>query len=68
MLFCVCLQCVPSSADDDVRVDCLLCLVQSVHKRPLLCRTHLHDIPPYCHKVDESIRREKIRPRPENSG
>lgn len=65
-LFTCCLECVPSSADDYVRVDGLLCLVQSGHKCPLLCHTLLHDIPPYWRKEWDSISREKTRLWPEN--
>lgn len=42
---------VPSCTDNQVRVDSLLSLVQSIHKYLLLSCVHLHDIPPYWREV-----------------
>lgn len=54
---------VPSCADDQVRVDGTLSLVQSIHKCQLLSRAHLHDVPPYWSEVNGGRRRQGARKR-----
>lgn len=50
----------PSCTDDQVRVDGPLGLIQCIHKGLLVGRAHLHDISPYCMRVNRTRDKDNV--------
>lgn len=55
----------PSCTDDQVRVDGPLGLIQCIHKGLLVGRAHLHDISPYCMRVNRTRDKDNVSRRAE---